>query len=380
MTFPILNLCARIKAHDLQRSLLTTACHQFNQWYDLLFQAEKQGMGPLLHMHLTAVKGERPDTFIRGLRFLSLRHQQANIILMKSLQQILSLLKAEGIPNLILKGGALCQTLYPEPGLRPMRDIDLLLAKEDVNHAHSLLKKIGFQASTEALPEGYYHLPQLLKTVDNMQVCVELHHDLFPNDPPYYQQLPFAELYRNAHTFDVDGMTALTPATEEMLWHLFQHGFHAPLTYESYKLISAADIISLVEDRVESLDWEKITAIYPQLFKALPHFHHITPWTEAVLAEIPHKKGTPPSGVGKSFKGWPQSKHSEEKNRKFAETFYHTFYPSQWWMMLYYSTEDPISLIWSRLIRHPMHILRWIKIYTKIYLKEKCCRWRKQGG
>lgn len=379
MTFRILNLCARIEAHDLQRRLLATAVRQFNQWDDLLFQAEEQGMGPLLYMHLTAFMEEIPDTFLRGLRFLSLRHQQANITLMKSLYQILSLLKAEGIPTLTLKGASLCQTLYPETGLRPMRDIDLLLDKKDVLHAHSLLKKRGFRASTDPLPEGYFHLPQLLKTVDSMQVCVELHHNLFPDDPPYYQPLPFEELYPNAHTFNVYGITACTLAPEEMLWHLFQHGFHAPLTYEPHKLISAADIISLVENKVESLDWEKIAANYPQLFKALPHFHYITPWKETVLTKIRYKTKTPPTGIAEPFKGWPRLKISEQNDREILKILLHTFIPSQWWMMLYYSIDSRISFIWYRLIQHPIHIFRWMKIYAKIFLKEKYCSWRIKG-
>jgi len=96
-----------------------------------------------------------------------------------------------------------------------------------------------------------------------------------------------------------------------MLWHLFQHGFHAPLTYEPYKLISAADIVGLVESQVDTLDWEKIRKVYPQLFRALPLFHHLTPWHDAVLRKIPNEKRrrrSTPSGAGDSYKGWPRSR------------------------------------------------------------------------
>ena len=372
VTYPILNLCARIRPHSLQRCRLASACIDFSQWDALLYQAEEHGMGPLLQRHFAGIDVEVPGTFIRGLRFLSLRHQQANALLMKSLHQILSLLEAEGIPVLVLKGAALCQTLYPEIGLRPMRDIDLLLAKEDVQHVHVFLQNNGFQASTAALPEGYFHLPPLFKTVDGMHVCVELHHGLFPDDPPYYEPLPFAELYQNRLVFEVCGMKACTLATEEMLWHLFQHGFHAPLTYEPYRLISVSDIVSLVEDKVKDIDWEKITTIYPQLLRALPLFHYITPWNNIVLTRISFKTEAAPSGVGESFKGWPRVKLIQQRDIGALEMLRHTFFPAQWWLMLYYSTgEGLISSVWCRLIRHPMHIFRWVKFYGSIFLKGK---------
>lgn len=283
---------------------------------------------------------------------------------------MLDLLEEEGIPSLVLKGAALCQILYPNPGLRPMRDIDLLLAKEDIQQAHAFLQKKGFRASTAAIPKDHFHLPPLYQNVDGLQICVELHHDLFPNCPPYYHSLPFAELYPNALTFDVDGVTAFTLATEEMLWHLYQHGFHAPLTYESYKLISVADIVSLVEKKLEEIDWVKIESVYPQLFKALPLFHYITPWNNDVLKKIPFKKRGVPSEVGERFTGWPHFRLSEQKEKGFMKILRHTFFPGQWWMLMYYSPKSRLSYIWSRLVRHPMHIFWWIKLYWKIYLKE----------
>jgi len=368
MTFSILNLCARIESHGQQHRRLTAACSNFSQWDKLLYQAEDQGMGPLLHRHLAAVEGEVPDTFLRGLRFLIIRHQQANILLTRSLHFILSLFEEEGIPSLVLKGSALCRTLYPEIGLRPMRDIDLLLAREDVQHGHALLQEKGFRASTAALPDGYFHLPPLFRMVDGMQICVELHHGLFPDDPPYYQSLSLVELSRNALAFEVDGLTAYTLANEEMLWHLYQHGFHAPLTYEPYRLISVADVVSFVEHNVGELDWEKIRGVYPQLYKILPLFHYITPWNDTVIAKILYEKHTVPSAVGEPFNGWPRQRFTSVGDKKLLAFLWHTFVPGQWWLMLYYSTEGLLSFLWARLVRHPLHILRWLKIYATAYL------------
>jgi hypothetical protein len=349
--------------------MLLRACQYTCEWDDVLHFAEFHGMAPLLHKHLTTVAEEidLPNDIMRGLRFLSIRHKQANTVLKGCLQKILSLLNSEGIRCLVLKGAALSHTVYPEISLRPMRDIDLLLAKEDVYRAYEILKKENFSESGELLPEGYYHLPPLFKDLDGLQVCVELHHDLFPDDPPYYQQLDFTELYINRREFELDGVRAYTLADEEMLWHLYQHGFHAPLTYEPFRLIAVADIVILVEARLEKIDWRKVKNLYPQLHNSLSLFHNLTPWSEKVLRadiiEVPKSA----SGVGECYSGWPKTNSRKNKDTGWQNIWRYlckTLYPSQWWSMLYYGHRGGLmNSLRCRLMTHPVHILRWVKVY-----------------
>lgn len=370
MNRSLLNLCARLEGHDLVYKQLAAACEKVEQWDELLFLAEEQGMAPLLYRHLQAVSGGVPDTFLRGLKLLCLRHRQANTFRMKTLQEILSLLNSAGIESLVLKGAVLCQTLYPEAGLRPMRDIDLLLTQEDAEHVHQLLREKGLRVSEELLPRDYFHLPALFQTVGGMEVCIELHHGLFPDDPPYYKHLPFAELCSESLDFTVNDVPAKTLGTEDMLWHLYQHGFHAPLTFEPYKLISAADIISLVEKNVEQLDWDKIRTVFPHLFRALPLFHHISPWHEKLAEKFVLPGGTSPPRVGESFVGWPRSKFMREDQRGFWKVVGDTFFPGSWWLRIYYGVSDSrFSIIMYRMIFHPIHILRWAKVYGIRFLK-----------
>lgn len=365
---PILHLCARSRMRTELRQQLSVACQDVSGWDDLLQVAEYHGLAPLLHEHLStvAIDMELPKDVIRGLKFLSIRHQLASTVLKRSLQMILSLMESEGIRCLVLKGAALSHTVYPEISLRPMRDIDLLLAKKDVYRAYDLLKKENYSESDELLPEGYHHLPPLFKDVDGLKVCIELHHGLFPDDPPYYQQLDFEELYNNRQEFEVDGVRANTLADEEMLWHLYQHGFHAPLTYEPFRLIAVADIVSIVEARLDDIDWGKVKTLYPQLHNALALFHHITPWNKDVLTSNIFEVQKDPSGVGECYNGWPRT--GSKRNRDTAgqgtwDYLYETLYPSKWWSMLYYGHSGSlIDSLRCRLVAHPVHVLRWVKV------------------
>ncbi len=368
-TSRILQLCARIEPQPIQYHLLLEACTGFGKWNELWHKAEEQGMGPLLYKHLSTIDSNWPDSFYRSLMLSVTRHRQANALLMKSLTYILELLEAEGIPVIVLKGAALCQTLYPDIGLRPMRDIDLLLSKEDVQHAHTFLQQNGFHCYSAVMPEDHFHLPPLYQSTDGVQICVELHHDLFPSCPPYSQSFSFVEVYRDGHVFDAGGVTAYMFGTEEMLYHLFEHGFHAPLTYEPYKLISLADIVGLVEEKVAEIDWVKVESRYPQLFHALPFFHYITPWSDSVLENIPRLQSSIPSGVGKRFTGWPRVRLATQKDKNILNILRHTFFPPQWWMMVYYTPVGLLSVLWCRVVRHPKHIFWWVKLYWSIFLQ-----------
>ncbi len=366
----ILQLCSRIETHPDQQALLQKSCNDFSGWERLRFFAEEQGMGPLLHHHLSAVDGKWPEAFFRGMLVSRVRHKQVNSRLLNTLGSVLRVFEAEGVPVLVLKGAALCQTLYPDIGLRPMRDIDLLLAKEDVQHGHDLLRKNGFQVYPCVRPDDHFHLSPLYKSVDSLQVCVELHHGLFPSCPPGYLSLSFRDLYANGRSFDVDGVTAYMFAREEMLYHLYEHAFHTPLTYEPFKLISAADIVALVEAEHAELDWEKIASMYPGVFRALPCFHYLTPWTDAVLRHIPPLPGSVPAGVGKSFRGWPQVHLSEQKQIPLATKIHRTFCPPAWWLLVYYTPAGLLSLFWCRIFGHTKHVFWWGKLYWRIFLDE----------
>ena len=367
---PILKLGARIRAHPLQQKLLQAACADCRQWDDLLPIAEKHGISPLLHKHLSVLDADIPREVLRGLRFLSIRHQRENEHRIQGMQVVLDMLEREGIPSLVLKGAALSQTLYPQIGLRPMSDIDLFLEKKDAFRAHALLLEKGLSVATEELPEDYYHLPPLCIVISGFEVWIELHHGLFPELPPYYEQLSFVESWKNATCFKINGgMTAYRFADEEMLWHLFQHGFHAPLTYTACKLISAADIISLVEEKDEELDWEKIRGAYPQLFNALGLFHHITPWNEPLTKRLQCGDIAVPEGAGEAYRGWPLiAKKKEYPGRGVLQKLYDTLLPSSWWLRMYYGGGQQFSLLWCRMVHHPAHLLRWLKVYAKASL------------
>lgn len=96
---------------------------------------------PLLHYRIqsTDISGMVP-TRLQHAWSEAFRHSSLDALTRQaSLKRIVETLAGSGITAVALKGTSLAWTAYPHPGLRPMRDIDLLVRQRDAITAFELL-------------------------------------------------------------------------------------------------------------------------------------------------------------------------------------------------------------------------------------------------
>lgn len=363
--YPILEVCARVEGHAKQQQLLRDYCKNFDDWQGLLECAEREGMAPLLRKRLLEAEINIPASVKRSLAVLYKRHQHNAEVRLKVIEDMLQTFNGNDIQSILIKGSSLCTSLYIDPALRPMRDIDILVNEDNVEQAQKLLIDAGFVESTAPIPHDHHHLPSLYKTVDEVKICIELHRGLYPYITPHYPEVIFEELAKTARTIQIGNMTALAFSHEEMLHYLYQHAFRPPLTYEPYKLINAADIISYIEKYYNEIDWLDIQDRFPGFSRAFPLMHHISPWNFDRVPEnfLPtadkHRKL-----IAKPYMGWPRKHLSELKqNSSMIQIIKETFLPSRWWMAVYYGKTGVIGYVWSLLRAH----LRQLYLFFNLY-------------
>ena len=254
-----------------------------------------------------------------------------------------------------------------------MRDMDLLLRTAEIDRARELLLHSGFHQSTVPISHDHYHLPSLHKTVDGVEICIELHHGLYPKVPPYYPRVDFEKLLVTAKPFIVAGVAACTFGPVEMLDHLYLHGFRAPLTYETYKLINAADLISFIEQNFISLDWSRIGRKSPRMVRALPLLHHISPWDFTKVPESFVPKRVRQRRIEpKPFIGWPQRRFKAFKGRaRLRDVLRETFLPSSWWLRMYYGGRSLWDILVARSVLHPWNVLWWVHVYSHFVVETR---------
>jgi len=354
MQYALLALCARLNGSHSQHQQLKEAAKTVTNWPDLIKQAERNGLGPLVYTHLKAAEVSFPKDAFRELQGLYLRHQHANRVRGQVLAQILDAYRNAGIEVLVLKGAALAHISYPQPGLRPMRDIDLLVRKSQMWQAQSVLEELGFNAP-QRFPgkEAHHHLAVAGKQVEGFQVSVEVHHNLFLER--IKQSMSFEELSTDPLPFTLpSGIQARTLGYEDMLWHIC---LHIAQISQSFRLIWVVDVVGFAEKFVTEIDWRRVKQDYPRVIEIRTLCHHITPLSDTLQQQAGIKPGRPPNDIGKEFAGWPRYPLKMMRRSKgYSQIVRDTLFPPEWWLCLYHGVAPGHGLKKARWVGHPLHI------------------------
>jgi hypothetical protein len=291
-----------------------------------------------------------------------MQHAHAARVREQALTDILACYQAAGIDALVLKGGALAHLVYPQPLLRPMRDIDILVRAAEVYRAYQLLPAIGFAPPPGAhhgLGPDHHHLTAIKRVAEGFSVSVELHHALHLNEPGHPRR--YEAFAPAAQSFVVGEMRARTLGREETLWHIYRHAFCMPVGYEPTRLIWVADLISLVEAWVDELDWERVRSQYPAALRILPLLHSLSPWSEHVLEHLALPVAYLPAGAGDSYQGWPRFPLAAQRAKGFGLILRDSFFPSPWWLRMYYGQGPSRASYWRAWLAHQRSI--WAQIW-----------------
>lgn len=92
------------------------------------------------------------------------RQKLRTLAQLRAYRTVLAELTAASVPCIVLKGFDLAQRLYPDPGLRPFQDLDLLLRRSDLDSAVAVLSRGGYRRPPAQLPgflirRFHFHLP-----------------------------------------------------------------------------------------------------------------------------------------------------------------------------------------------------------------------------
>jgi hypothetical protein len=357
-TFRLMALCARAEGQPIQYQRLRQQAARLTDWDAIPARAERHGLSPLLDTHLQAAHVAIPASVKEQLQARTMQHKHANRVRARVLAEILTAFQAAGIEILVLKGAALAYVLYPEPGLRSMHDVDVLVSRSQARQAQALLAELGFNALSpgDVLPPK--HLPTAQRRVEGLPVSIEIHHNLYPDGTPATE---LEALRPAAIPFTLEGMTAYTLGCEDMLEHVYRHTLEGAV-FQPIRLISIADLVSLAERFAAEIDWPHVN---PRVRNALALCHWLIPLSEDLRRGAALNPGRPPQGIGRDFQGWPRSSLAAQRIKGYGGIMRDSFFPPEWWLRFYYGLPSGPALWWGRLVRHPLHILGWVAHYYR---------------
>lgn len=139
--------------------------------------------------------------------------------------RIAAAIEAEGIPQYWLKGIAWGKALYAGQGVRPMRDLDLIVPAADVLRADAIVSDLGFTTDASS-GVAAQHLPRRVHA--ESRIKLDIHHRLLPRR---IYGFPVAEL--EVPWNPGKGIIGDNGASEDhrfhvahMVTHIFHHSFY----------------------------------------------------------------------------------------------------------------------------------------------------------
>ncbi len=355
-------LDAAAQAHA---AMLLESVTQWNVWLE---QIELHGLSGFASKHITEANLPVPAATKLSLKALNIRHRAAAAARYKALREISEAFASESLDWVALKGAALMPHIYHTPELRPMRDMDILMPREQLPIAANVMRELGYQLP-ESQPSKFmrdmHQLPNASKTVDGFLVSVELHKDGISREVPGHFYFPTVPT--QIQQIDWQGLSvpalADVPFAHQVSKHL--EGLHSGAVL---KLINVMDVVGLAQHiaaRDVNTGLKELNERYPHVLNTLRSLHAYTPLPLGLQDQVGDLPRRPIDGVGEimvSLRTALMGRHGAVQRLRLM------FRPSDWWLYLYYNTNPNKSLLWIKWIKHPLRIINWLsrRVYSRL--------------
>ncbi len=250
----VLVACARVTLDAESGSRIAAALAAGVEWAPLLHLAHGHGVLPLLQHHLKATAADGVPAAVRAeLAERLAASAQRSLLLTATLAEVLRALAAAGIGAVTFKGPLLAASLYGNLGLRPFRDVDVLVRPQSLVAAVERLVREGYLVAP-----GQGEVASRLRcawvsdlTLTRGASVVELHWKL---TAPYFGLTDgLDDLADSLVPAEVGGTAVRTLSPTELLFYLCVHG----ATHRWCRLGWICDVAEMLR-RAAPVDWERM--------------------------------------------------------------------------------------------------------------------------
>nr|WP_321452410.1 nucleotidyltransferase family protein [uncultured Carboxylicivirga sp.] len=168
---------------------ITSFNSTFNQNHILHF-SNKNGFSPFLYYLTTQKQIQLPEKLTLELKKAYFTSLLRNTKILTIRDELNKLFSANNLKPLLLKGCTLATSIYPDPALRPMSDIDILFFNNDAEKAHELLIASGGTCSYQE-KEHDKRTGHQLPGIMYKGIHIEIHRSLFDTDLNYNISNPY---------------------------------------------------------------------------------------------------------------------------------------------------------------------------------------------
>jgi hypothetical protein len=191
--------------------------------------------GGWLHGRSRAEGTALPDAWGRAAAAAHRRTLAESLAALRRIAEVGALLREHGMEAILMKGAAYLAALYPDPGMRSLTDVDLLLSFENARRLGRLLAARGFRGRVgPSFPEDERF--EMFRADRELSPCVEIHWRLGVAGRTCIDQ---AAIWRAARPIQMEGERFLLLSSEDAILY---HCWHASDHYYGHSLKWALDL------------------------------------------------------------------------------------------------------------------------------------------
>ncbi len=216
-------------------------------WEEILELALRHGVAPLLHRALQSGGAHTglPDQIRSRLDEIRRATALDNLRNYGQFRRIARALAEQGIPVIALKGLHLAELVYRDISLRPMSDLDILVARPQLKQAVATLHRLdfgfdeGFSGAADAMLDRKCDIELAHRYTG---VMLEVHWSLF--EPPARYAAVLENIWRSAVPTRLGDADALVMSPEFLLLHVCTHlACHHMFVFSLRALCDIAEIV-----------------------------------------------------------------------------------------------------------------------------------------
>jgi Uncharacterised nucleotidyltransferase len=251
------------------------------------------------------------DPMVVGLLRAAYRDTvRRNQVMAQEMLDIASAADAAGIRMVVRKGGHLAYAVYPDPGMRPMSDLDILVGRAQAQYLVEVLLKLGYQEGTPTSTgiepfsrrqQIFWHLhgsdlPALSKRLDSFDrssVSVDINVALALPKAGY--SIPVASLIERAVMLQHNGRQFLALNAEDTVIDLCAHIYKSSTTLrfmhigaKHRRLIKYLDVAEVIRSSGAAFSWPAFAARVAEYGVGIPTYYALAHFDLLYPGQVPN--------------------------------------------------------------------------------------------
>jgi len=325
----LLLLTCRPRLNEADSVAITNIVDDRLDWNYVIWRSEMLRTTPLVWyflrtLNLTDQVPEGPAAYFQLWDALSTARSR---LAYAELLSISAALRASGISHFLLKGAALGPLYYPNPFMRPMLDLDIMILPDAIPTVRQELVRMGYLhaywdyqtnhlaplAPNEILGhfETHYELPGFVKLrylrvpLPGVRIPRSLRQKHIKFFVGRYQTVCFpifvdihfnlsigfdlVDVWRGTVAEHIFGQPVHVQSPTAMVWFLASRLYHETFQSNTQKLIMLSDLGAILEHRSRDIDWEELLSVAERYGLQPPLFYVLSHLKALFTADVPDK-------------------------------------------------------------------------------------------